>query len=239
MRFTKLIRRKMFSSAALAALGLVATSAAGADKGTLFPDLTPQLEERVVCSISAAAKYQIPANIVLAVAEKEAGKPGQWVKNSNDTYDVGVMQFNTSYLSDLKKYGITAQDVAAEGCYAYDLAAWRLRKHILKDKGDLWTRAANYHSKTERYNSIYRADLKAKAATWADWLDTNFVTVNYAVSTKAAARAATAPQITALVSTVTPATALPSRSSMQSITSLASWRNSGYVSRKLIINKEP
>ena len=88
-----------------------------------FVDLPPQLQERVVCSISAAVKYAVPANIILAVAEKEAGKPGQWVRNSNGTHDVGPMQFNTSYLSDLARYGITADDVAAAGCYAFDLAA--------------------------------------------------------------------------------------------------------------------
>jgi hypothetical protein len=58
-------------------------------------DMPPQIQERVVCSISAAVKYEVPANIVLAVAEKEAGKPGQWVRNSNGTHDVGPMQFNT------------------------------------------------------------------------------------------------------------------------------------------------
>ncbi|NMQ07967.1 muramidase, partial [Candidatus Accumulibacter phosphatis] len=83
-----------------------------------FVDLPPQLQERVVCSISAAVKYEVPANIILAVAEKEAGKPGQWVRNSNGTHDVGAMQFNTSYLRDLSRYGITADDVAAAGCYA-------------------------------------------------------------------------------------------------------------------------
>ncbi|UKI08277.1 hypothetical protein L3V85_36865 [Variovorax paradoxus] len=36
-----------------------------------FADLPPQLQERVVCSISAAVKYEVPVNIVLAVAEKE------------------------------------------------------------------------------------------------------------------------------------------------------------------------
>ena len=52
-------------------------------------DMPPQIQERVVCSISAAVKYEVPANIVLAVAEKEAGKPGQWVRNTNGTHDVG------------------------------------------------------------------------------------------------------------------------------------------------------
>jgi hypothetical protein len=138
--------------------------------------LPPQVQERIVCSISAAAKYEVPANIVLAIAEKEGGRPGQWKANRNGTYDVGPMQFNTSYLSDLARYGITASEVAVAGCYSFDLAAWRLRQHLRSDKGDLWTRAANYHSRTLQYNNVYRADLMRKATKWADWLDVRFVT---------------------------------------------------------------
>jgi hypothetical protein len=44
----------------------------------------------------------------LAVAEKEGGKAGQWVSNRNGTHDVGSMQFNTAYLGDLARYGITS-----------------------------------------------------------------------------------------------------------------------------------
>jgi hypothetical protein len=135
-------------------------------------------EEWVVCSVTAAAKYQVPANIVLAIAEKEGGRPGQWRPNRNGTHDVGSMQFNTAYLTDLAPYGITASDVVTIGCYSFDLAAWRLRQHLSKDNGDLWTRAANYHSRTPHYNQVYRADLIRKASKWADWLDARFVTFN-------------------------------------------------------------
>ncbi len=141
-------------------------------------DMPPLEQERVVCSISAAMTYEVPTHIVLAIAEKEGGKPGQRVRNSNGTYDVGSMQFNTAYLGDLKKYGITEDDVAAPGCYAFDLAAWRLRGHILYDSGDIWTKAANYHSRTPKYNAIYRADLKKKAIKWSNWLNKHFATVN-------------------------------------------------------------
>lgn len=134
-------------------------------------DIPPQMQERIVCSITAAVKYDIPANIVLAIAEKEGGKPGQWVENTNGTYDVGPMQFNTRYLQELAKYGITPDDVANKGCYPYDLAAWRVANHIKKDSGDIWTRAANYHSRTDKYNRPYRADLMVKANKWADWLE--------------------------------------------------------------------
>jgi hypothetical protein len=143
-----------------------------------FPGLPPQLQERVTCSISAAVKYEVPVNIVLAVAEKEGGRPGQWKRNTNGTDDVGPMQFNTAYLRQLARYGITAKDVAGAGCYPFDLAAWRLRIHIKRDDGDLWTRAANYHSRTPHYNAIYRADLIKRAIKWADWLDARFTTYN-------------------------------------------------------------
>ena len=31
-------------------------------------------QERIICSITAAEKYAVPANILLAIAEKENGK---------------------------------------------------------------------------------------------------------------------------------------------------------------------
>ena len=46
-------------------------------------DMPPQIHERIVCSIAASVHYDVPANIVIAVAEKEAGKPGQWVRNTS------------------------------------------------------------------------------------------------------------------------------------------------------------
>ena len=42
----------------------------------IFTDLPPVMEERVVCSIEAAIKYGVPANIVLAV--DRAGKWKAW-----------------------------------------------------------------------------------------------------------------------------------------------------------------
>jgi hypothetical protein len=50
-----------------------------------------------------------------------------------------------------------------------------VRLHIKNDKGDIWTRAANYHSRTPKHNARYRADLIAKAAKWADWLENRFI----------------------------------------------------------------
>jgi len=197
------------------------------------PEIPPQIQERIVCSILSAMKYQVPANIVLAVAEKEAGKPGQWVRNSNGTHDVGSMQFNTAYLGELARYGITANDVAASGCYSFDLAAWRLRKHIRNDKGDLWTRAANYHSRTYRYNVVYRADLMVKAVKWADWLEARFVTFDI---TKPGAPALT-PTVQQSAPEKTVAAIIPAAAQVHQPLKV-SWNTSGYVPRKITFNND-
>jgi len=141
-----------------------------------LPDIPAERQEMVACSLGAALAYDVPANIILAVAEKEAGKPGQWVRNDNGTFDVGALQFNTAYLHDLDRYGITAADVAAPGCYPFMLAAWRIRGHLHNDSGDVWTRASNYHSRTPRFNRRYRADLIRRAVRWTTWLDSHFPT---------------------------------------------------------------
>jgi len=60
--------------------------------------------------------------------------------------------------------------------YPYQLAAWRLRGHLRSDRGDLWTRAANYHSRTPRHNARYRAQLMHKAWRWNQWLGRQFTT---------------------------------------------------------------
>lgn len=139
-------------------------------------DIPPAIHEKVVCSIGAAAKYGVPANIILAVAQREGGRPGQWVRNNNATYDIGSMQFNTAYIRTLARYGIGTGDVAKPGCYSYDLAAWRLRGHIKNDRGDIWTRVANYHSRTPVHNAPYRAAIMVNARQWGSWLAARFHT---------------------------------------------------------------
>lgn len=148
----------------------------------MFVDLPPELHEPVACMIEAAIEYNVPANILLAVAEKEGGKPGQWNRNTNGTYDIGPMQFNSTWLQELMPQGIFESDVAAYGCYPFQLAAWRIRGHIYNDQGDVWMRVANYHSRTPALNEIYREDLKPRAAKWATWVSLHYVTYEVNVS---------------------------------------------------------
>lgn len=189
-------------------------------------DIPPAIYEKVVCSIAAAAKYGVPANIILAVAQREGGKPGQWVRNTNATYDVGSMQFNTSYIRTLARYGIGTADVAKAGCFSFDLAAWRIRGHIKNDRGDIWTRVANYHSRTPRYNARYRAGIMVNARQWGNWLSARFKTYDTLTVT---------PQTIAAVK-ATPATRAPvmaSKPSSKSPETLVAYEAPGYVPRTI------
>ena len=138
------------------------------------------LEQRVTCSVAAAVKFNVPANLLLAVAEIENGRPGLESTNANGTRDIGLMQFNTRYLDSLARFGIRAADVAGSDCYPFDLAAWRLSGHLARDQGDLWTRAANYHSRTPRHNAIYRRKLRQVASRWETWLRQQFQVEEFA-----------------------------------------------------------
>lgn len=140
------------------------------------------MTERLSCSIAAAARHNVPANVLLAVADQENGTAGRWVRNINGSYDVGTMQFNTSYVRTLARYGIGLDAVSAPGCYPYELAAWRLHQSLLHDSGDLWTRVANYNSRTPSINARYRWQVMARGAAWAQWLSARWPTMPLAAT---------------------------------------------------------
>ena len=119
-------------------------------------NLPPAEQAPVVCAVAAATRYSIPVNIFLAVG----------------TYDIGPLQFNTSYVKTLSKYGITYKSVEGHNnsCYPYYLAAWRIKQHINNDNGDIYQKVSNYHSRTPHYNAIYREDLIKRSEKLATYL---------------------------------------------------------------------
>jgi len=130
----------------------------------------PEVQARIVCSIAAAERFGLPASVMLAVAQIEGGRPGLARRNTNGTYDLGPMQLNTAWLAELRPYGVDPRWALAGGCYPYQLAAWRIRGHLVRDGGDYWTRVANYHSRTPSRNRPYRAQVIVSAGRWDDWL---------------------------------------------------------------------
>lgn len=111
-----------------------------------------QPAELTQCFIDAGAMYGIHPNLLWAIAKVESGfNPRAINKNANGTYDVGIMQINTSWLPVLKRYGLTSTDAVWDPCYNIYLGAWVLNQCIQKF-GYTWEAVGCYNatSKTKR-----------------------------------------------------------------------------------------
>lgn len=112
------------------------------------------------CLMLAAQTYSVPPAVLVGIYQVEGGKPGQAVKNTNDTYDLGPMQINTVWIPELaEKWGVSnnraLQMVKNDPCTNMGVAAWILKGHMTRT-GNLSTAIAHYHSKTPKYGSVYK-----------------------------------------------------------------------------------
>jgi len=112
------------------------------------------------CINQAALHHHVPATMIISVMQIENGRNGDAIKNKNGSYDLGVMQINTTWLSSLKKYGITRAGLQHDACLNVDVGTWILAHSIAKSDG--WQGVGNYHSATPKFNRIYSQKVKAK-----------------------------------------------------------------------------
>jgi soluble lytic murein transglycosylase-like protein len=108
------------------------------------------------CFTAAAAHYQVPKSILMAIAKHESRFNPRAVNQNNDrsrTRDLGLMQINTQHLPKLRKHGIEEQHLF-DPCTNVMVGAWLLRDAIDR-KGPTWEAVGVYHSPTRRLQEIY------------------------------------------------------------------------------------
>lgn len=110
------------------------------------------------CINEAAVQYHVPATVILSVIKTENGRNGLAVKNKNGTYDLGVMQINTTWLKTLSKKGLTEEQVKSDPCINVSVGTWILARGIASGNG--WQGVGNYHSYTQKHNVAYREKVK-------------------------------------------------------------------------------
>jgi hypothetical protein len=71
----------------------------------------PFLDVPLHCIEEAAVIFHVPEKLIISVLLTERGKMGEISKNRNGSYDIGLMQINSSWLPDLKRYDITESDL--------------------------------------------------------------------------------------------------------------------------------
>jgi len=129
----------------------------------------PMPPAREAC-ISAAAAYYSAAgdpvssvglgDLVRAIIRTEGGTTGQIVwnkadKNGHRSYDMGLMQINSSHLGELATLGATRGDVINNECLNIYVGTWILKREIASSPS-LWTAIGNYNSHTPSYNVAYQ-----------------------------------------------------------------------------------
>ena len=131
-------------------------------------DLPPPFPPAIMhCASSAAVEYNVPRILLFAIIKTESsGNIHAINRNENGTRDVGPMQVNTIWSQHLEsRYGIVNASYHLRNNYCYNIrvGAWILKNELgeldvrQSDPNEYWRRVGNYHSKTPKFNKIYRA----------------------------------------------------------------------------------
>jgi hypothetical protein len=98
--------------------------------------------------IEVEALSGVNARLLWAVAATESSHNAQAMNNSHlartKSYDIGLMQINSSHLPTLKKFGITESDLRQPRT-SIEVAAWLLRE-LFRIHGQTWEAVGAYNA---------------------------------------------------------------------------------------------
>lgn len=84
------------------------------------------------CFDLAAQRYRVPVSLLKAIAMQESsGRANAINRNTNGTYDIGMMQINSAWLPTLKRHGIAAQHLW-DPCVSILVGAWILSDNFAR-----------------------------------------------------------------------------------------------------------
>ncbi|MCP3945035.1 MAG: lytic transglycosylase domain-containing protein [Desulfobacteraceae bacterium] len=120
------------------------------------------------CIHSIATIFHLPVAALYGIFATEDGVVGKYSINTNKSRDNGPMQINSIWLEDLKKIGITEEELRNKGCLNVFVSAWILKTH-LNQTGNIWEAIGKYHSKTQAKAKIYKQKVLANLITIKDY----------------------------------------------------------------------
>jgi len=98
------------------------------------------------CWAEVAAWYGVNPQLLYAIAKTESSlNPNAMNRNKNGSYDIGLMQINSSWLPTLRKYGIDEQRLK-DPCTNLQVGAWILSQNMQR-MGVTWEAVGAYNAR--------------------------------------------------------------------------------------------
>lgn len=98
------------------------------------------------CWEEAANWYGVNVYLLYAIAKTESGlNPAAINRNKNGTYDIGLMQINSSWLPVLRKHGIEEKQLY-DACTSIQVGAWILADNMRR-MGTTWEAVGAYNAR--------------------------------------------------------------------------------------------
>lgn len=107
------------------------------------------------CWEDAAARYGVNPFLLYAIAKTESNLNPAAIgpKNKNGTYDIGLMQINSSWLPTLRQYGIGEAELM-DACTNIQVGAWILSGKMQR-LGNSWTAVGAYNAGDAKLRIAY------------------------------------------------------------------------------------
>lgn len=122
--------------------------------------------EMNACFNGAAQYHSVNPVVLKSIAKIESGfNPVAINRNKNGSYDIGVMQINSSWLSELSKFGVTSTSLR-DPCTSIYVGAWILSKGIRKH-GNTWRAIGTYNSGNREIGTRYAQKVYRVVSTQA------------------------------------------------------------------------
>lgn len=114
------------------------------------------------CWDKAAHYYHVDPYLLFAIAKVESGMNPQAVGvNQDGTYDVGLMQINSSHFPTLQQQGISGYRLIAEPCTSIMVGA-SILADMIKVYGNNWEAVGAYNAGLKKENYALRMQYARK-----------------------------------------------------------------------------
>ncbi|HEY8608101.1 MAG TPA: lytic transglycosylase domain-containing protein [Noviherbaspirillum sp.] len=108
----------------------------------------------LACWEEAGARYGVNPSLLYAIARTESNlNPMARNVNRNGTYDIGLMQINSSWLPVLRRFGMQEEQLW-DPCTSIHVGAWVLAQNMDRF-GNTWKAVGAYNARNPELQLLY------------------------------------------------------------------------------------